>query len=169
MPIKNILQLQNESGQLENHDDERGFEFDGNQEYLRMSERKKQAILQSVALLAKKRDESRPYWESMSEERRRGFLKLRIGDLRKHFRSFNGLVEKAFLEALDFAHKNRTWRFWPCVHCDNKFVDWELQLRHIEKEHKERTAGALKNAVHKRSGMIGLTCLFVERGSPWIP
>ncbi|GFZ19154.1 ubiquitin carboxyl-terminal hydrolase-related protein [Actinidia rufa] len=76
MPIKNILQLQNESGQLGNHDDERGSFKDG-------------------------------------------------------------LVEKAFLEALDFAHKNRTWRFWPCVHCDNKFVDWELQLRHIEEEHKE--------------------------------
>ncbi|GFY89480.1 ubiquitin carboxyl-terminal hydrolase-related protein [Actinidia rufa] len=81
---------------------------------------------------------SRAYWAAMSEERRRGFLELKIGDLKEHFRLLkDDSAMKAFLESLDYADKNKTWKSWPCFWCDEKFAKVELRLKHIEKFHKE--------------------------------
>ncbi|XP_057491394.1 uncharacterized protein LOC130777143 [Actinidia eriantha] len=88
------------------------------------------------------------YWESMNEEKRRAFLELKIGDIREHFRSLkDGLVVRVFLEAVDYADKNKTWKFWPCHLCDGKFAKVELLLEHIEKFHENESAQMVRNYV----------------------
>ncbi|XP_057491396.1 uncharacterized protein LOC130777146 [Actinidia eriantha] len=88
------------------------------------------------------------YWESMSEEKRRAFLELKIGDIREHFRSLkDGLVVRVFSEAVDYADKNKTWKFWPCHLCDGKFAKVELLLEHIEKFHDNDSAQMVRNYV----------------------
>ncbi|THG16551.1 hypothetical protein TEA_012123 [Camellia sinensis var. sinensis] len=78
------------------------------------------------------------YWNSMSVEKRRGFLVLRICDLREHFGSIkDGLAARTFSEAIGFAQKHKTWKFWPCCFCDEKFNDSNLRMQHIEQEHKK--------------------------------
>ncbi|GMP29044.1 hypothetical protein CsSME_00004322 [Camellia sinensis var. sinensis] len=78
------------------------------------------------------------YWNSMSVEKRRGFLVLRICDLREHFGAIkDGLAARTFSEAIGFAQKHKTWKFWPCCFCDEKFNDSNLRMQHIEQEHKK--------------------------------
>ncbi|CAL5325147.1 unnamed protein product [Camellia sinensis] len=78
------------------------------------------------------------YWNSVSVEKRRGFLVLRICDLREHFGSIkDGLAARTFSEAIGFAQKHKTWKFWPCCFCDEKFNDSNLRMQHIEQEHKK--------------------------------
>ncbi|GFY87081.1 ubiquitin carboxyl-terminal hydrolase-related protein [Actinidia rufa] len=96
------------------------------------------ANLKNIVSSEMKIYQSRAYWAAMSEERRRGFLELKIGDLKEHFRLLkDDSAMKAFLESLDYADKNKTWKSWPCFWCDEKFAKVELRLKHIEKFHKE--------------------------------
>ncbi|GFY87065.1 ubiquitin carboxyl-terminal hydrolase-related protein [Actinidia rufa] len=88
------------------------------------------------------------YWESMSEEKRRAFLELKIGDIREVFRSLkDGSAVRVFSEAVDYADKNKTWKFWPCHLCDGKFAKVELLLEHIEKFHDNESARMVRNYV----------------------
>ncbi|KAI8525482.1 hypothetical protein RHMOL_Rhmol13G0233300 [Rhododendron molle] len=81
----------------------------------------------------------RTYWNAMSDERKMELIELRIGDLRGYCRSLckDGLAEMYFLEGLDYAEKNKSWKFWACYYCDEKFQDFESRLDHIEREHDE--------------------------------
>ncbi|PSS30433.1 Inactive ubiquitin carboxyl-terminal hydrolase [Actinidia chinensis var. chinensis] len=88
------------------------------------------------------------YWESMSEEKRRAFLELKISDIREVFRSLkDGSAVRVFSEAVDYADKNKTWKFWPCHLCDGKFAKVELLLEHIEKFHDNESAQMVRNYV----------------------
>ncbi|CAL5369182.1 unnamed protein product [Camellia sinensis] len=76
------------------------------------------------------------YWKSMSAEERRGFLEFRICDLEVHFGSVDdGLAENIFSEAIGFVKKHKTWNFWPCCFCDEKFNDSELRMQHFDQKH----------------------------------
>ncbi|KAF5960980.1 hypothetical protein HYC85_002189 [Camellia sinensis] len=78
------------------------------------------------------------YWKSMSAEERRGFLEFRICDLEVHFGSVDdGLAENIFSEAIGFVKKHKTWNFWPCCFCDEKFNDSELRMQHFDQKHNK--------------------------------
>ncbi|KAF5960976.1 hypothetical protein HYC85_002185 [Camellia sinensis] len=78
------------------------------------------------------------YWKSMSAEERQGFLEFRICDLEVHFGSVeDGLAENIFSEAIGFAKKHKTWNFWPCCFCDEKFNDSELRMQHFDQKHNK--------------------------------
>ncbi|GFZ19156.1 hypothetical protein Acr_27g0008950 [Actinidia rufa] len=114
----------------------------------RIKERKKLAFLKNIVSSAKKITQSKAYWESITEEQRRGFLELKIGDLRDHFRSLKDKsAARAFSEAVDYAGKNKTWKFWPCYLCDEKFAKVESRLKHIQKFHKKAIARDLRDYV----------------------
>ncbi|KAL7232421.1 hypothetical protein ACSBR2_010443 [Camellia fascicularis] len=128
-----LLQLKSESMQIE-LDEERAF--DGNAENNKLDEQRKYAALKKIMPAVMRMDEFKSYWNSMSVERKRGLLELRIHDLRDHFSSFKGgLAATTFSEAIGFAQKNKTWKFRPCCFCDDKFKDSELQMQHIKQEH----------------------------------
>ncbi|CAL5369972.1 unnamed protein product [Camellia sinensis] len=128
-----LLQLKSESMQIE-HDEERAF--DRNAENNKLDEQRKYAALKKIMPAVMRMDEFKSYWNSMSVERKRGLLELRIHDFRDHFSSFKGgLAATTFSEAIGFAQKNKTWKFRPCCFCDDKFKDSELQMQHIKQEH----------------------------------
>ncbi|KAI7979496.1 Inactive ubiquitin carboxyl-terminal hydrolase 53 [Camellia lanceoleosa] len=78
------------------------------------------------------------YWKSMSAEERQGFLEFRICDLEVHFGKVeDGLAENIFSEAIGFAKKHKTWNFWPCCFCDEKFNDSELRMQHFDQKHNK--------------------------------
>ncbi|KAI8533841.1 hypothetical protein RHMOL_Rhmol10G0041300 [Rhododendron molle] len=112
----------------------------------RMSERKRQAFQEEREEAAAKMGKSRTYWDAMSDERKMGLIGVRVGDLREYCCSIckDGLAKRVFPEGIGYAKKNKTWKFWGCYHCDEKFGDLELRLKHIEREHEGEIGQKLK-------------------------
>ncbi|TXG59019.1 hypothetical protein EZV62_016848 [Acer yangbiense] len=75
------------------------------------------------------------FWNNtLSDEKKRGFRKvnIEIGELESHFKSLKyQLAVDLLLEAIDFAKKHKTWKFWECYDCVNKFSDWESYINHF--------------------------------------
>ncbi|THG23857.1 hypothetical protein TEA_000874 [Camellia sinensis var. sinensis] len=95
--------------------------LDLNSENTKHDDRRKYASLMKMMPSLKRMDEFKSYWNSMSVEKKRGLLELRIRDLRDHFSSFkDGLATKAFSEAIGFAQKNKTWKFSSCFFCGDQ-------------------------------------------------
>ncbi|KAH7845923.1 hypothetical protein Vadar_007545 [Vaccinium darrowii] len=107
-------------------------------ESFRMSERKKKAVLKEVVSATVKMGKSRTYWNAMSDEGKIGLIGPRIGDLRQYYSSLfkDGSAIRVFSEGIDYAEKNKNWKFWLCYYCDEKFEDFELRTKHIEQMHE---------------------------------
>ncbi|KAL6559455.1 hypothetical protein OROGR_004572 [Orobanche gracilis] len=85
---------------------------------------------------ATRRDWVRSYWNSMSSDRKKYFLRIRISDLRAHFRSSKDVsLSEVLDEALLFGKENKGWGFWACCGCDEKFADAGLFMKHVMEEH----------------------------------
>ncbi|XP_058188006.1 uncharacterized protein LOC131304690 [Rhododendron vialii] len=112
----------------------------------RMSERKRQTFREEREGAAAKMGKSRTYWDAMSDERKMGLIGVRVGDLREYCCSVckDGLAERVFSEGIGYAEKNRSWKFWGCYYCDEKFGDLEQRLKHIEREHEGEIGQKLK-------------------------
>ncbi|KAH7845632.1 hypothetical protein Vadar_004201 [Vaccinium darrowii] len=112
----------------------------------RMSERKRQAVSNEIVRASVKKGKSRTYWNAMSDERKTGLLELRVGDLREYYSSLckDGLAERVFSEGIGYAEKNKSWKFWGCYYCDEKFEDMELRMKHIERKHEGEIGCKLK-------------------------
>ncbi|GKV14151.1 hypothetical protein SLEP1_g25062 [Rubroshorea leprosula] len=80
----------------------------------------------------------RSFWSSMSLDSKRDLLRIKVSDLKAHFASLkDGLVNEVLLEALAFCEANKTWKFWVCCECCEKFVDSESHMQHVLGEHVE--------------------------------
>ncbi|KAH7845551.1 hypothetical protein Vadar_003467 [Vaccinium darrowii] len=103
-----------------------------------MSERKKQAVLKEIANATVKMGKWRTYWNATSDEGKIGLIRPRIGDLRQYYSSLckDGSAIRVFSEGIDYAEKNKNWKFWLCYYCDEKFDDFELRMKHIEQMHE---------------------------------
>ncbi|CAN8278161.1 unnamed protein product [Cochlearia groenlandica] len=78
----------------------------------------------------------RSYWDSMSRERKKELLRVKVRDLKSHFSaSKDGEANEIISEALSFCEAKKTWRFWVCCRCCEKFVDSESHMQHIVQEH----------------------------------
>ncbi|KAL6524362.1 hypothetical protein OROHE_016033 [Orobanche hederae] len=85
---------------------------------------------------ATRRDWARSYWNTMSSDRKKYFLRIKISDLRAHFRSSKDVsLSEVLDEALLFGKANKGWRFWACCGCDEKFADAGLFMKHVIEEH----------------------------------
>lgn len=85
---------------------------------------------------SERKDWVRSFWNSMSSASRRDLLRIRVSDLKAHFASLkDGLVNDVFLEALSFGEAHKTWKFWVCCRCGEKFVDSECHMQHVLQEH----------------------------------
>ncbi|KAK0585362.1 hypothetical protein LWI29_027406 [Acer saccharum] len=79
------------------------------------------------------------FWSNtLSDEKKRRFRKvnIEIGELESHFKSlkYQSAVD-LLLEAIDFAKKHKTWKFWECYDCVKKFSDWESYRNHFWELH----------------------------------
>ncbi|GAB2240662.1 hypothetical protein Droror1_Dr00021180 [Drosera rotundifolia] len=82
---------------------------------------------------AERKDQVRKYWDSIGWEVKRGFLRVRVCDLRNHHR--DGVASEVLREALSWGEKWKDWRFWACCRCGEKFGDAESHLHHVGQEH----------------------------------
>ncbi|XP_021593186.1 uncharacterized protein LOC110600623 isoform X2 [Manihot esculenta] len=83
-----------------------------------------------------RKDWVQSYWNSMSMEMKSDLLKIRVSDLMGYFGSFkDGLASEVLNEALAFAEENKTWGFWMCCRCFEKFADSESHIHHVVQEH----------------------------------
>lgn len=78
----------------------------------------------------------RPYWNSMSIERKQNMLEVNVHDLRAHYGlSKDGLASEVISEAISFAKASKTWKLWICSSCNEKFTDGESHMQHVVREH----------------------------------
>ncbi|KAG2311533.1 hypothetical protein Bca52824_023090 [Brassica carinata] len=76
-----------------------------------------------------RRDMVKSYWESTSKEAKKDLLRVKVSDLKSHFSaSKDGNANDIISEALSFCEANKTWRFWVCHRCSEKFMDSEAHM-----------------------------------------
>lgn len=111
-------------------------------------ERKKLTNSRKLSNLASpedKMDQVRPYWYAIDCQKRQKLLEIRVEDLKAHWASTKDNSALEFLsEALSFAQANKTWRFWMCCSCNDKFVHNEAHMQHVMHEHIESLSQKLQ-------------------------
>lgn len=78
------------------------------------------------------------YWNSVNMDVKKDWLRIKKFDLMSHFGSSKDTLPKDILsEALSFAEANKTWKFWGCYNCDEKYPNPECHRQHVLQEHME--------------------------------
>lgn len=98
----------------------------------KLGERRKRRVVSST----ERKDQVRTFWNSVSSDVKKDLLRIKISDLRSHFGSSkDGAASEILSEAISFAETNKTWKFWACCRCSEKFVDSESHMQHVVQEH----------------------------------
>lgn len=132
-----LLQQKSESPQLENDGgrDDRGLDSTS-QRGGGGGERRKNGNVRKNGSRAERRDWVRSYWNSMSFDRKKELLRIRVSEIKSHFGlSKDGLANEVLSEALSFAEASKAWKFWVCCRCSEKFADSESHMQHVVQEH----------------------------------
>lgn len=132
-----LLQQKSEVPQLNNEGDksDRGLDSSSGSAQ-RGSERRKYGGLRKNGSSSERKDWVRSYWKSMSVDMKKELLRIRVSDLKAKFSSSkDGLANEVLSEALAFAESSRSWNFWVCCRCNDKFVDSESHMHHVVNEH----------------------------------
>ncbi|KAM7272212.1 hypothetical protein ACFE04_026875 [Oxalis oulophora] len=127
-----LLQQKSELPQLQIENGERQVELStGNGGGPRVERRRKKN-----GSAAERKDRVRSYWDSMSIGKKKELLRIHIDNLKGYFGlSKDGLANEIVSEVLVYAEKNKTWKFWMCCDCNEKFVDSESHMQHVVQEH----------------------------------
>ncbi|KAK8703160.1 hypothetical protein V6N13_021488 [Hibiscus sabdariffa] len=97
---------------------------------------------------AERKDWVQSFWNSMSIDLKRDLLRIRVSDLKAYFGMMkDGLASNVLSEALEFAEANKTWNFWRCCRCGEKFADSESHLLHVGHEHMGNLIPKMQNAL----------------------
>lgn len=132
-----LLQQKSESPRLQNGEERGDGGLDstsGSGSGHKIGERRKNG--RKHGSTAERRDWVRSYWNSMSVDRKKEMLRIRVCDIKSHFGlSKDGLVSEVLSEALLFAEASKTWKFWVCCRCNEKFADSESHMQHVVQEH----------------------------------
>ncbi|PON86059.1 Zinc finger, C2H [Trema orientale] len=130
-----LLQQKSEVPLLENEEEKPNKGLDSTPV---SGQRRKSSNLRKNRSSAENRDLVRSFWNSVSLDKKRDLLKIGVSDLKSHFGLLkDGLSNEVLSEALSFAetHCSRSWKFWVCCRCNNRFADSESHMHHVEKEH----------------------------------
>ncbi|XVF09167.1 hypothetical protein REPUB_Repub07fG0068300 [Reevesia pubescens] len=85
---------------------------------------------------AERKDWVRSFWNSMSVDLKKDLLRISVTNLNAYFGLLkDGLACEVLSEALAFAEVNKTWTFWVCCRCSEKFADSESHMQHVVQEH----------------------------------
>ncbi|KAL1334075.1 uncharacterized protein LOC107633714 isoform X1 [Arachis ipaensis] len=129
-----LLQQKSESPQSPNEvdKDERGLDSSS----AAGQSRRRHGNSKKNGSTAERRKWVQSYWSSMSVEMKKDMLRVRVSDLRSHFGSSKDTLPIDLLaEAVSYAEANKTWKFWVCCHCDEKFNDDESHSQHLAQAH----------------------------------
>ncbi|ONK55473.1 uncharacterized protein A4U43_UnF2660 [Asparagus officinalis] len=101
----------------------------------RSAERRK---LMNSKKLSERMEQVKAYWNSLSVEKRLGFMAVNVVDVRAHYScSKDGMAAYDVLsEAFGFVEGNEgSWEFWVCCRCNEKFRDSDSHMQHMVQEH----------------------------------
>ncbi|CAI9285304.1 unnamed protein product [Lactuca saligna] len=99
-------------------------------------ERRKNGKVRKNASNAERKESILPFWKSMSVDLKKDLFKIKISNIKAHFRSLkDGLAYEIISEALSFGVSNNDWKFWMCCRCSEKFSDPESHKQHIIHDH----------------------------------
>ncbi|KHG14770.1 Inactive ubiquitin carboxyl-terminal hydrolase 54 [Gossypium arboreum] len=97
---------------------------------------------------AERKDWVRSYWNSMSIDLKRDLLRIRVSDIKAHFGLVKDeLASDVLSEALEFAEAYKTWNFWVCCRCSEKFADSESHMQHVVQEHMGNLIPKMQNVL----------------------
>ncbi|XP_044484956.1 uncharacterized protein LOC123210576 isoform X3 [Mangifera indica] len=132
-----LLQQKSETGQLQqNNDGERTIDSGLVGTEKKGERRKFGSNVRKNGSKEERRNFVKSYWNSMSLEMKKELLRVRIPDVKAHFGSLkDGLASEVLAEALAFSEEHKTWRFWVCCKCNEKFADSESHMHHVVQEH----------------------------------
>lgn len=132
-----LLQQKSETSPMQNEEGKADRTLDSSSgSGTRVSERRKHGNLRKDGSSAEKRDWVHSFLNSTSMESKKDLLKIKTGDLKTHFSSSkDALANEVISEALSFYDANKTWKFWVCCKCDEKFVDSESYMHHMVQDH----------------------------------
>ncbi|XP_022135262.1 uncharacterized protein LOC111007268 isoform X2 [Momordica charantia] len=132
-----LLQQKSDTPQMQNEGGKADRTLDSSSgSGTRVGERRKHGNLRKHGSSAERRDWVHSFWNSMSMESKKDFLKIKISDLNTHISSSkDASANEVISEALSFCDANKTWKFWVCCRCDEKFVDSESHMHHVVQEH----------------------------------
>ncbi|KAI3928986.1 hypothetical protein MKW92_018712 [Papaver armeniacum] len=117
-------------------ENDEGRDIDSSLETHKVVERHKHLNLQKIASFSDRMNHVKYFWDSMALENKQSLLHVNIEDLKSHFSSSkDSLMLQTLLEALLFAHDKKTWKFWVCCCCSEKFTDGDSHLQHVVREH----------------------------------
>ncbi|XP_028092844.1 uncharacterized protein LOC114293027 isoform X1 [Camellia sinensis] len=129
-----LLQQKSESLQSQNDDGKALDSSSGSSQ--RAGERRKYGNMRKSASSAERRDLVRSYWNSMGLDMQKDLLRIRISEIKAHFSSSkDNLANEVLSEAISFAEANKTWKFWMCCRCSERFSDSESHMQHVLQEH----------------------------------
>ncbi|KAH6807637.1 Ubiquitin carboxyl-terminal hydrolase-related protein [Perilla frutescens var. frutescens] len=104
----------------------------------RVGERRKSGNMRKAASSDERMDWAKSFWNTLSSEGKKDFLRINISDLRAHFSSLkDGALSELLNEALSFGEANKVWKFWTCCRCNGRFVDADSFMQHVVQEHLE--------------------------------
>lgn len=134
-----MQQQQSESPQSPNEGDKDDRALDSSSgSGHRIGERRKHGNMRKNDSTAEGRKWVLSFWNTVSMDVKKGWLRIKISDLLSHFGSLKDTLPKDILsEALSYAEANKTWKFWGCYHCDVKYSNPECLKRHVVQEHME--------------------------------
>ncbi|OIT27346.1 PREDICTED: uncharacterized protein LOC109214071 [Nicotiana attenuata] len=102
----------------------------------RAGERRKSGNARKTASSTERRNLVQSYWNSMSLDVKKELLSIRISDLKAHFSSSKDrFAIEVLSQALAFAKTNKTWKFWTCCRCSEKFANSESHIHHVVHDH----------------------------------
>lgn len=130
-----LLQQKSESPQSPNEVDREDRALDLNSgSSQRTGERRRH--LRKNGSTAERRKWVLSYWDSVGMDVKKDLLKIKISDIVSHFNSTKDTLLKDVLsEALSYAEANKTWRFWSCCICSERFSNQEFQRQHVMQVH----------------------------------
>ncbi|XP_019463356.1 PREDICTED: uncharacterized protein LOC109362190 isoform X1 [Lupinus angustifolius] len=132
-----LLQQKSESPQSPNEADreERSLDSSSGSGH-RIGDRRKYGNARKNGSTDESRNWVHSYWNSASMEMKKELLRIRVSDLKSHFGSSKDTLPRDVLsEALSYAESSKTWKFWLCSECDEKFSNPESHRQHVMKEH----------------------------------
>ncbi|KAJ7945956.1 Ubiquitin carboxyl-terminal hydrolase-like protein [Quillaja saponaria] len=132
-----LLQQKSESPQSQNEGDNDDRALDTpSVSSQRVGDRRKYGNMRKNGTKTERRDWVRSYWNSTSVDMKKDLLRIRVCGLKSHFGSSkDSLANEVLSEALSYAEANKTWKFWVCCRCNEKYADPESHMQHVVQEH----------------------------------
>lgn len=90
-------------------------------------------------------DRLKPYWNSLGSNEREKMLEVHLDALKQQYNLPKASLTLELLsEALEFAQERKTWRFWVCCSCEERFIDCHEHAEHVMHKHIDSLSPKLR-------------------------